>query len=77
MCVAKRELPKKYYFALFGKLTLGKEMPDEDKEWGFETQEGNFVNPTGFSGSQAQYCQCPGPHEKVSLNGFSFLHSIL
>lgn len=66
MCVAKRELPKKYYFALFGDLTFGKDMPDDDKEWGFETQEGNFVNPTKFGGSQAQFCQCPGPNEKVS-----------
>ncbi len=53
---------------LFGKIQLSHEMARADDEWGFETNDGTSINPVGFSGSQLQYSQCPGPHEKTNLN---------
>ena len=42
-------------------------MPDDDKEWGFENADGDFINPVKCPGAQTQFSQCPGPNEKVTL----------
>lgn len=69
--VAKRELPKNYYTALWGEVQTNKEMPEVDTEWGFETCDGDFINPRASNKegycSQIQYCQCPGPNERVTI----------
>merc|ERR1712194_727095 len=65
---AKRDLPKGYRMALFGDVTSNEEMPDPDREWGFETADGWFINPRKhMKGAQLQFCQCPGPNEKVTV----------
>lgn len=66
--VTKRDLPKNYRFALWGDVTRDKDMPDADREWGFETASGVFINPVPHKeSSPIQYCQCPGPNEKVTV----------
>merc|ERR1712194_954600 len=57
-----------YRMALFGDVTSNEEMPDPDREWGFETADGWFINPRKhMKGAQLQFCQCPGPNEKVTV----------
>lgn len=73
---ARRNLPKGYKAALFGEIFSNEKMPEADKEWGFETSDGYFINPTKESGSQIQFCQCPGPNEVVTVN-FAFPHLML
>ena len=63
--IAKRDLPAGYRCALFGKVMHSRQMPEADKEWGFETNFGYFINPVHETGAQVQYTQCPGPNEKV------------
>ena len=38
-----------------------------DEEWGFETPFGDYINPKVHAGSVAQFCQCPGPNEVVTV----------
>lgn len=68
MLVAKRDLPKDYYSALWGTRHTKEEMPEADTEWGFETAVGDYVNPVPHKGAQIQFCQCPGPSERVTIS---------
>jgi len=68
MLIAKRDLPKGYKMALWGDVVKDHDMPEEDREWGFETADGWFINPKQYQkGAQLQFCQCPGPNEKVTV----------
>lgn len=67
MVAAKRDLPKGYMTALWGKIVPAAYMKKEDEEWGFETPEQDFINPVKYPGSQTQFCQCPGPNECVTV----------
>lgn len=66
--IANRDLPKGYRMALWGDVISDAKMPEDDREWGFETADGWFINPRKYQiGSQPQFCQCPGPNEKVTV----------
>ena len=67
MLVAKRDLPKGYKMALWGDIIADSKMPEDDREWGFETADGWFINPCKYPTSQPQFCQCPGPNEKITV----------
>eukprot|EP00391_Amoebophrya_sp_Ameob2_P005273 CAMPEP_0178992092 /NCGR_PEP_ID=MMETSP0795-20121207/5908_1 /TAXON_ID=88552 /ORGANISM="Amoebophrya sp., Strain Ameob2" /LENGTH=286 /DNA_ID=CAMNT_0020683907 /DNA_START=272 /DNA_END=1132 /DNA_ORIENTATION=- len=74
--IAKRDLPKGYHMALFGEVFDQESMPEADKEWGFETVDGVFVNPVHEKASAVQFCQCPGPNEKITVE-FADPHILL
>ncbi|CAD7928277.1 unnamed protein product [Amoebophrya sp. A25] len=76
MLVAGRDLPRGYRMALWGKVYPENEMPEADKEWGFECADGTFINPVPYPASQPQFCQCPGPNERVTVN-FSHPHLLI
>jgi len=64
--VAARALPPNYVMALFGDLVPEKDMDEENKNWGFQTSEGNYIDPAKYN-ALIKYCQCPGPNEVVTV----------
>eukprot|EP00397_Hematodinium_sp_SG-2012_P010267 GEMP01010376.1.p1 GENE.GEMP01010376.1~~GEMP01010376.1.p1 ORF type:complete len:428 (+),score=64.22 GEMP01010376.1:351-1634(+) len=66
MLVAVRDLPGKYYMALYGNRKNKKDVSDANMNWAFETASSGFIDPDGYE-SQVKYCQCPGPHEVVTV----------
>ncbi|CAD7951584.1 unnamed protein product [Amoebophrya sp. A120] len=66
--VCNRDLPKDYVMALWGDVQAENEMSEQDDEWGFETHDNWNINPVKHPGSVLQFSQCPGPHEKISIN---------
>jgi len=64
--VAARDLPPKYYMALYGDLKDEKDMEEENKNWGFQTEDNMFIDPKKYD-AQIKFCQCPGPNEMVTV----------
>jgi len=64
--VAARELPPKYYMALYGDLMPKKKVSKEDLNWSFITDGRGIINPAGHD-AQLKFCQCPGPDEIVTV----------
>ena len=74
MLVAKRDLPKGYRVAVYGKSMTAAQMPDDEKELRHEFNKklsgGNkeWISPIYFPHGQGQYIQCPGPNELPNVD---------
>lgn len=66
--VARRDLPKGYRMAWWGRRTSARKLPDAHWEWALDTRSNGIINARfNKKGSLLQFSACPGPHEKVTV----------
>jgi hypothetical protein len=66
--IARRRLPKGYTVAWWGRRIGKKKLPEKNWNWALETEKG-IIDAVPFrKGSQLQFCQCPGPSEKATID---------
>lgn len=66
--ITRRKLKKGYVVAWWGQRTARKKLPDERWEWALETNRG-MIDAVPFGpASPLQFCQCPGPSERPTID---------
>jgi len=66
--ITKRDLKKGYLVAWWGRRIGKKRLPAKNWEWALESRRGVIDAVPFRRGSQLQFCQCPGPSEKPSID---------
>lgn len=67
--IARRNLKKGYTAVWWGRRMNSKTIPKKNMEWALTTPPYGIIDAVPFKeSSQLQYCQCPGPEEKPTID---------